>query len=93
MKILANDGIATIVKQQLETAGFTVVTETVPQNDLIQTINNENYVALLVMSATTFRNDLIDVCPSLKLIGRGCVGIEQHGCCLFSRKRIACIEY
>jgi len=77
MKILANDGIAPIGKQQLEAAGFTVVTETVPQNDLIQTINNENYVALLVRSATTVRKDLIDACPSLKLIGRGGVGMDN----------------
>lgn len=77
MKILANDGIAPIGKQQLEAAGFTVVTETVPQNELIQAINNENYVALLVRSATTVRKDLIDACPSLKLIGRGGVGMDN----------------
>lgn len=77
MKILANDGIAPIGKQQLEEAGFTVVTETVPQNELIQTINNENYVALLVRSATTVRKDLIDACPGLKLIGRGGVGMDN----------------
>jgi len=77
MKILANDGIAPIGKQQLEAAGFTVVTETVPQNELIQTINKENYVALLVRSATTVRKDLIDACPNLKLIGRGGVGMDN----------------
>lgn len=77
MKILANDGIAPIGKQQLEAAGFTVVTETVPQNELIQTINKENYVALLVRSATTVRKDLIDACPGLKLIGRGGVGMDN----------------
>ena len=65
MKILANDGIAPIGKQQLEAAGFTVVTDTVPQNELIQAVNNENYVALLVRSATTVRKDLIDACPNL----------------------------
>jgi|TARA_R110000782_G_scaffold186164_3_gene276301 D-3-phosphoglycerate dehydrogenase len=77
MKILANDGIAPIGKQQLEATGFTVVTETVPQNELIQTINKENYVALLVRSATTVRKDLIDACPNLKLIGRGGVGMDN----------------
>lgn len=77
MKILANDGIAPIGKQQLEAAGFTVVTETVPQNELIQAVNNENYVALLVRSATTVRKDLIDACPNLKLIGRGGVGMDN----------------
>src|SRR5690606_17160538 len=77
MKILANDGIAPIGKQQLEAAGFTVVTETFPQNELIQAVNNENYVALLVRSATTVRKDLIDACPNLKLIGRGGVGMDN----------------
>ncbi len=77
MKILANDGIAPIGKQQLEAAGFTVITETVPQNELIQTINKENYVALLVRSATTVRKELIDACPDLKLIGRGGVGMDN----------------
>lgn len=77
MKILANDGIAPIGKQQLEAAGFTVVTETVPQNNLIEAINSENYVALIVRSATTVRKDLIDACPNLKLIGRGGVGMDN----------------
>ena len=77
MKILANDGIAPIGKQQLEAAGYTVITETVAQNELINAINNENYVALLVRSATTVRKDLIDACPDLKLIGRGGVGMDN----------------
>ena len=77
MKILANDGIAPIGNQQLEAAGFTVITETVPQHELIQAINNQNYVALLVRSATTVRKDLIDACPGLKLIGRGGVGMDN----------------
>lgn len=77
MKILANDGIAPIGKTQLEAAGFEVVTETVPQEQLIDAINNNNYVALLVRSATTARKDLIDACPNLKLIGRGGVGMDN----------------
>ncbi|MCB0402287.1 MAG: D-2-hydroxyacid dehydrogenase [Flavobacteriales bacterium] len=77
MKILANDGIAPIGKQQLEAAGFEVVTETVAQEDLIQAINDNNYVALLVRSATKVRQDIIDACPGLKLIGRGGVGMDN----------------
>ena len=77
MKILANDGIAPIGKQQLEEAGFTVVTETVAQENLIATINEENYVAILVRSATKVRKDIIDACPNLKLIGRGGVGMDN----------------
>jgi len=77
MKILANDGISTEGVVALEANGFTVVTENVPQEQLIETINKENYVALLVRSATTARKDLIDACPNLKLIGRGGVGMDN----------------
>lgn len=77
MKILANDGIAPSGVAALEAAGFTVVTENVPQDQLVDAINNENYVALLVRSATTARKDLIDACPGLKLIGRGGVGMDN----------------
>ncbi|MEZ4799641.1 MAG: D-2-hydroxyacid dehydrogenase [Flavobacteriales bacterium] len=77
MKILANDGIDNGGKQALEALGFTVVTEKVAQENLAAAINSENYVGLLVRSATTARKDLIDACPGLKFIGRGGVGIDN----------------
>lgn len=77
MKILANDGISQLGIQKLEKNGFTVVTEKVNQENLIETINQENYVALLVRSATKVRKDIIDACPQLKLIGRGGVGMDN----------------
>jgi len=77
MKILANDGIAPIGKENLEKAGFEVITETVPQEELINSINDNNYVAILVRSATKVRKDIIDACPNLKLIGRGGVGMDN----------------
>ncbi|MBN4072580.1 D-2-hydroxyacid dehydrogenase [Crocinitomix catalasitica] len=77
MKILANDGISTAGVEALEADGFTVVTENVPQEQLIDAINKEGYVGLLVRSATTVRKDLIDACPNLKLIGRGGVGMDN----------------
>lgn len=77
MKILANDGISKSGIQALEAAGFTVNTTTVAQADLIAAINTENYVGLLVRSATTARKELIDACPGLKLIGRGGVGMDN----------------
>ena len=77
MKILANDGISPEGVKALEKNGFTVVTENVPQEQLVEAINNENYVGLLVRSATTARKDLIDACPNLKLIGRGGVGMDN----------------
>ena len=77
MKILANDGISAVGKERLEANGFTVVTDKVEQNALVDAINNEGYVALLVRSATTARKELIDACPNLRFIGRGGVGMDN----------------
>lgn len=77
MKILANDGISKNGVEELEAAGFEVSTVTVAQEQLENYINNEGIVALLVRSATTVRKDLIDSCPSLKIIGRGGVGMDN----------------
>lgn len=77
MKILANDGISNEGKKALETAGFTVITEKVNQEDLATKINEENYEIVLVRSATTVRKEVIDSCPGLKLIGRGGVGMDN----------------
>jgi D-3-phosphoglycerate dehydrogenase len=77
MKILANDGVSPEGIAKLESAGFTVVTDKVEQSDLVDAINKENYVGLLVRSATTVRKDIIDNCPGLKFIGRGGVGMDN----------------
>ena len=77
MKILANDGISQSGIDDLTAAGFEVLTTTVAQEQLENFINSENIVALLVRSATTVRQDLIDACPGLKIIGRGGVGMDN----------------
>ena len=77
MKILANDGIAEAGKIELEEAGFTVITETVAQENLINAINNEGYEVILVRSATKIRKDIFDSCPGIKMIGRGGVGMDN----------------
>lgn len=77
MKILANDGISQSGITQLEAAGFEVLTTTVAQEQLIHYINQNNIVGLLVRSATQVRKDIIDNCPSLRLIGRGGVGMDN----------------
>ncbi|AOR27111.1 3-phosphoglycerate dehydrogenase [Formosa sp. Hel1_33_131] len=77
MKILANDGISQSGIDDLTAAGFEVLTTTVAQEQLENFINTENIVALLVRSATTVRQDLIDACPNLKIIGRGGVGMDN----------------
>lgn len=76
-KILANDGIDAQGKALLEKAGFIVVTEKVAQENLIQVINEHKYIGLTVRSATKVRKDVIDACPSLELIGRGGVGMDN----------------
>lgn len=77
MKVLANDGISPSGKTKLEKAGFEVVTDHVPQDQLAKYINENNVVALCVRSATTARKELIDACPGLKFIGRGGVGMDN----------------
>jgi D-3-phosphoglycerate dehydrogenase len=77
MKVLANDGISASGIEKLEANGFTVVTDKVAQDQLIDAINTEGYEVLLVRSATTVRQDLIDACPGLKMIGRGGVGMDN----------------
>mgnify|MGYP001498455362 FL=1 len=77
MKILANDGISDSAVEELRKSGFEVITTNVAQEQLENYINTNNVVGLLVRSATTVRKDLIDKCPSLKLIGRGGVGMDN----------------
>ncbi|MET3115100.1 D-3-phosphoglycerate dehydrogenase [Pedobacter sp. CG_S7] len=75
IKILANDGIDPVGKSLLEQAGFIVDTDTIPQDKLVEAL--QNYDAITVRSATKVRKDLIDQCPNLKLIGRGGVGMDN----------------
>lgn len=77
MKILANDGLSAKAIKTLEGAGFEVLTTKVAQNQLASFINEAQIEILLVRSATQAKKDLIDACPSLKLIGRGGVGMDN----------------
>jgi len=77
MKVLANDGIATSGVLALEKAGFEVMLTTVAQEQLVDYINKNEVDVLLVRSATKVRKDIIDNCPSLKIIGRGGVGMDN----------------
>ena len=77
MKVLANDGISQSGITLLEQNGFEVITTKVAQNQLENYINNHYIDAILVRSATQVRQELIDACPSLKLIGRGGVGMDN----------------
>lgn len=77
MKVLANDGIATSGVIALEQAGFKVDLAKVAQEQLADYINKNEISVLLVRSATKVRKDIIDNCPSLKIIGRGGVGMDN----------------
>jgi D-3-phosphoglycerate dehydrogenase len=77
MKILANDGISQSGIDALEKGGFEIITTKVAQNQLENYINDHNIDAILVRSATQVRQELIEACPSIKLIGRGGVGMDN----------------
>ena len=77
MKILANDGISQSGIEALQSNGFEVITAKVAQVQLENFINKHQIDVILVRSATQVRQELIDACPSIKLIGRGGVGMDN----------------
>ena len=77
MKVLANDGLDQSGIEKLQQEGFEVITDKVPQEKLIDYINENQIRTLLVRSATKVRKDIVDECPSLKIIGRGGVGMDN----------------
>lgn len=77
MKVLANDGVSKSGVEALEKEGFEVITVKVAQEQLESYINEHQIDVILVRSATTVRKELIDACPSLKIIGRGGVGMDN----------------
>lgn len=77
MKVLANDGLAKSGIAALGLSGFEVDLTTVAQDQLVDYINTNEIDVILVRSATQVRKDIIDNCPSLKIIGRGGVGMDN----------------
>ncbi|MEX0996658.1 MAG: D-2-hydroxyacid dehydrogenase [Flavobacteriaceae bacterium] len=77
MKVLANDGISQSGIDALEKAGIEVITTKVAQEQLSNYVNQHQIDVVLVRSATTVRKEVIDACPSIKIIGRGGVGMDN----------------
>lgn len=77
MKVLANDGISKTGQLALKEAGIEILDNRVAQDHVINFINDNNVDVLLVRSATKVRQDLIDACPNLKIIGRGGIGMDN----------------
>lgn len=77
MKVLANDGFSKAGENTLKEAGIEILDNRVAQDHVINFINDNNVDVLLVRSATKVRQDLIDACPGLKIIGRGGIGMDN----------------
>lgn len=77
MNILANDGIAKAGIEILEKAGHTVFNTNVAQEQLANFIKTENISVLLVRSATKVPKELLKEVPSIKIVGRGGVGLDN----------------
>jgi D-3-phosphoglycerate dehydrogenase len=76
--VLANDGISTAGAQAIADNGqFELDLNSIPQADLAQYIQQNKVAALLVRSATKVRQDLMDACPSLQVVIRGGVGVDN----------------
>lgn len=77
MIILANDGLSQKGIDALLSVGHTLLNHRVAQEQLINFLNEHQVEVLLVRSATQVRKELIDQVPSLKIIGRGGVGMDN----------------
>ncbi|MBE4949174.1 D-2-hydroxyacid dehydrogenase [Chryseobacterium culicis] len=77
MKVLANDGISKAGEHTLKEAGIDILDNRVAQDHVINFINDNHVDVLLVRSATKVKQDLIDACPGLKIIGRGGIGMDN----------------
>ncbi len=74
MRILANDGIDAAGKKLLESAGFTISTDKIPQSELASKI--ADYDIIIVRSATKVTAEVMDA-GNLKLIARAGVGLDN----------------
>lgn len=70
MKILANDGIAEYGEYLFHKAGLKLLDNRVSQEHLIDFINENEVDVLLVKNATKVNKELINNCPTIKLIGK-----------------------
>ncbi len=92
MKILANDGLSEGGIHLLVSAGFEVLTVKVAQEQVANYINSNKIDILLVRSATKVTAEIIENCASLKLIGRGGIGLDNIDILAASSKGIPVIN-
>jgi len=76
--VLANDGISSAGAQAIQQSGhFELDLNSIAQAELAAYIQEKGVHVLLVRSATKVRQDLLDECPSLQVIIRGGVGVDN----------------
>ncbi len=92
MKILANDGLSEGGIHLLAAAGFEVFTVKVAQEQVANFVNSNKIDILLVRSATKVTAEIIENCASLKLIGRGGIGLDNIDILTASSKGIPVIN-
>lgn len=90
MKILANDGIDQSAKTALESHGFSIETNNIPQSELPGRIGE--YDVLLVRSATKVTRDILDAGTNLKLVGRAGVGLDNIDTAYAAEKGVAVVN-
>jgi D-3-phosphoglycerate dehydrogenase len=89
-KILINDGIHPSGLILLKEAGFEVITDRIPQEELAERL--VEFEAICVRSATLVNRDIIDNNPQLKVIGRGGVGLDNIDVSYANEKNIRVIN-
>lgn len=77
INILINDGLCQEGEQILRQAGFHIHNQKIQQQDLIREINHRQIDALIVRSATVVNREVIDHCPSLRLLARAGLGMNN----------------
>ncbi|WP_407481467.1 D-2-hydroxyacid dehydrogenase [Elizabethkingia meningoseptica] len=77
MKVLANDGISESGEKILKEAGINLLNNRVSMEHLAKFINDNEVDVLLVRSATKVTKELIDACPTLRIVGRGGIGMDN----------------
>jgi len=76
MKVLVCDKISSKGVSKLQEAGFTVDVKTgLPEEELVKIVGP--YQVLIVRSATKITKKVIDAAPSLKMVVRGGVGLDN----------------
>jgi len=76
-KILVNDSFDSSGLQLLKENGFELFFGNFNGKELISFINENQISILLIRSATLVTKDVVDFCRSLKIIGRGGVGMDN----------------